>query len=67
MKDTITITVPVDPGVAEYFSSASDVERRKIQMMGNSFLHDMMELVTRRQEAEAARGEYWTNSVSRRR
>ena len=59
MKDTITITVPVDPGVAEYYRSASDWERRKIKMMVNSFLHDMMELAKRRQEAEAARGECW--------
>lgn len=59
MKDTITITVPVDSGVAEYYRSASDMERRKIQMMVNSFLRDMMELAKRRQEAEAARGECW--------
>lgn len=59
MKDTITITVPVDSGVAEYYRSASDMERRKIQRMVNSFLRDMMELAKRRQEAEAARGECW--------
>ena len=59
MKDTITITVPVDPGVAEYYRSASDWERRKIQMMVNRFLGDMAALAKRRQEAEAARGECW--------
>lgn len=59
MQDTITITVPVDSGVAEYYCSASDMERRKIKRMVNSFLRDMMELAKRRQEAEAARGECW--------
>ena len=59
MKDTITITVPVDSGVAEYYRSASDMEHRKIQGMVNRFLRDMMELAKRRQEAEAARGECW--------
>ena len=59
MKDTITITVPVDSGVAEYYRSASDMERRKIKRMVNSFLRDMMELAKRREEAKAARGECW--------
>ena len=59
MKDTITLTVPVDSEVAEYYRSASDMERRKLQFMVNSFLRDMMELAKRRQEAEAARGECW--------
>ena len=59
MKDTITITAPVDSGVAEYYRSASDMERRKIQLMVNSFLRDMMELAKRRQEDEEARGECW--------
>lgn len=59
MKDTITITVPVDSEVAEYYRSASDWERRKIQMMVNRFLGDMTALAKRRQEAEAARGECW--------
>ena len=59
MTDTITITAPVDSGVAEYYRSASDMERRKLQFMVNSFLRDMMELAKRRQAAEAARGECW--------
>ena len=59
MKDTITITVPVDSELAEYYRSASDWERRKIQMMVNRFLGDMAALAERRQEAEAARGECW--------
>lgn len=65
MKDTITITVPVELGVAEYYRSASDMERRKIQMMVNSFLRDMMELAKRRQKAEAARGECWEEDQQR--
>ncbi len=65
MKDTITITVPVDSGVAEYYRSASDWERRKIQMMVSSFLRDMMELAKRRQEAEAARDECWEANQQR--
>ena len=59
MKDTITITLPVDSEVAEYYRSASDWERRKIKRMVNSFLRDMMELAKRRQEDEEARGEFW--------
>ena len=59
MKDIITIKVPVDSGVAEYYRSASDMERRKLRFMVNSFLRDMMELAKKRQEDEAARGECW--------
>lgn len=67
MKDTITITVPVDSGVAEYYRSASDMERRKIELLVNLHLRDMMTLAKRRQEAEAARGECWKADLERRR
>lgn len=67
MKDTITITVPVDSGVAEYYRSASDMERRKIELLVNLHLRDMMALAKRRQEAEAARGECWEADLERRR
>lgn len=67
MKDTITITVPVDSGVAEYYRSASDMERRKIELLVNLHLRDMMALARRRQEAEAARGECWEAELERRR
>ena len=67
MKDTITITVPVDSGVAEYYRSASDVDRRKIELLVNLHLRDMMALAKRRQEAEAARGECWEADLERRR
>ncbi len=67
MKDTITITVPVDSGVAEYYRSASDVERRKIELLVNLHLRDMMALAKRRQEDEAARGECWEADLERRR
>jgi RimJ/RimL family protein N-acetyltransferase len=67
MKDTITITVPVDSGVAEYYRSASDVDRRKIELLVNRHLRDMMALAKRRQEAEAARGECWEADLERRR
>lgn len=66
MKDTITITVPVDSGVAEYYLSASDIDRRKIELLVNSHLRDMMALDKRRQEAEAARGECWEADQQRR-
>lgn len=56
MTDTITITVPVDSEVAEYYRSASDMDHRKVEFLVNSFLRDMMALAKRRQEAEAARG-----------
>ena len=56
MKDTITMTVSVDSGVAEYYRSASDLDRHKIELMVNLYLHDMMALAEKRQEAEAARG-----------
>ena len=65
MKDTVLITVPVDSGMSEYYRSASDMERRKIKMMVNSFLRDMMTLARRRQEAEAARGEFWEADLQR--
>lgn len=65
MQDTITITVPVDSGVAEYYRSASDMERRKIKRMVNSFLRDMMELAKRRREDEEARGECWEGDQRR--
>ena len=64
MKDTIT--VPVDSGAAEYYRSASDMDRRKIERLVNSFLSDMMALAKRRQEAEAARGECWEADQQRR-
>ena len=67
MKDTITITVPVDSGVAEYYRSASDVDRRKIELLVNLHLRDMMALAKRRREAEAARGECWEAEMERRR
>ena len=67
MKDTITITVPVDSGVAEYYRSASDMERRKIELLVNLHLRDMMALAKRRQEAEAGRGECWEADLERRR
>ena len=65
MQDTITITVPVDSGVAEYYRSASDMEHRKIQFMVNSFLRDMMALAKRRHEDEEARGECWEEDQQR--
>ena len=67
MKDTITIKVPVDSGVAEYYRSASDMERRKIELLVNLHLRDMMALAKRRQEADAQRGECWEADVERRR
>ena len=67
MKDTITITVPVDSGVAEYYRSAPDVDRRKIELLVNLHLRDMMALAKRRQEDEAARGECWEADLERRR
>jgi hypothetical protein len=67
MKDTITATAPVDSGVAEYHHSASDVERRKIELLVNLHLRDMTALARRRQEAEAARGECWEAELERRR
>ena len=65
MTDTITITVPVDSGVAEYYRSASDVDLRKIELLVNLHLRDMMALAKRRQEAE--RGECWEAELERRR
>ncbi|MDE2786881.1 MAG: hypothetical protein OXL37_09490 [Chloroflexota bacterium] len=59
MKDTITITVTVDSGVAEYFRTASDVDRHKIELLVNLHLRDMMALDKKRREDEEARGEYW--------
>ena len=50
------MTVSVDSGVAEYYRSASDLDRHKIELMVNLYLHDMMALAEKRQEAEAARG-----------
>ena len=67
MRDTITITVPVDPDVAEYYRSASDTDHRKVEFLVNSFLRDMMALAKKRQEAEAARGECWEADLERRR
>ena len=67
MKDTITITVPVDSGVAEYYRSASDVDLRKIELLVNLHLRDMMALAKRRQEDEAARGECWEADLERQR
>lgn len=67
MKDTITITVPVDSGVAEYYCTASDVDRRKIELLVNLHLRDMMALAKKRQEAEEARGECWEADLERRR
>ena len=67
MTDTITITVPVDPGVAEYYRSASDVDLRKIELLVNLHLRDMMALAKRRQEAEGERGECWEAELERRR
>ena len=52
MTDTITITVPVDSEVAEYYRSASDMDHRKVEFLVSSFLRDMMALAKRRQEAE---------------
>ena len=57
MKDTIAVAV--DPDVAEYFRSTSDMDRRKVEFVVNSFLRDMMALAKKRQEAKAARGECW--------
>lgn len=67
MTDTITITVPVDPGVAEYYRSASDVDRRKIELLVNLHLRDMMALDKKRQEAEAALSECSEAELERRR
>ena len=57
MRDTVTITVPVDSAVAEYDRAASYADRRKIELLVNLHLRDMMKLVNKRQEGEAARGE----------
>lgn len=55
MTDTITITVPVDSGVAEYYRSASDVDRRKIELLVSLYLRDMMVRAGKMPEAELAR------------
>lgn len=57
MKDTIVMTV--DSDVAEFYRSTSDMNRRKVEFLVNSFLHDMLALAKRQQEAEAARGPCW--------
>ena len=57
MKDTIAVTV--DSDVAEYYSSTSDMGRRQVEFLVNSYLRDKMALAKRRQEAEAARGTCW--------
>ncbi len=67
MTDTITITVPVDPGVAEYYRSTSDIDRRKIELLVNLHLRDMMALAKKRQEAEAASGGCSETELERRR
>ena len=67
MTDTITITVPVGPGVAEYYRSASEVDRRKIELLVNLYLRDMMARAKKLQEAEAARGGCSEADLERRR
>lgn len=65
MKDTIAVTV--DSDVAEYYRSTSDMDRRKVEFLVNSFLRDMMVVAKKRQEAEAARGPCWEADLERRR
>jgi len=57
MKDTIAVTV--DSDVAEYYRSTSDMGRRTVALLVNSYLRDKMALAKRQQEAEAARGPCW--------
>lgn len=64
MKDTIVMTV--DSDVAEFYRSTSDMNRRKVEFLVNSFLHDMLALAKRQQEAEAARGPCWEAEQERR-
>lgn len=64
---TDTIAVKVDPDVAEYYRSASDMDHRKVEFLLNSFLSDMMTLAQKRQEAEAARGPCRETDLERRR
>ena len=64
MKDTIAVTV--DSDVAEFYRSTSDMNRRKVEFLVNSFLHDMLALDKRQQEAEAARGPCWEAEQERR-
>ena len=64
MKDTIAVTV--DSDVAEFYRSTSDMNRRKVEFLVNSFLRDMMALAKRQQEAEAARGPCWEAEQERR-
>ena len=64
MKDTIAVTV--DSDVAEFYRSTSDMNRRKVEFLVNSFLRDMLALAKRQQEAEAARGPCWEAEQERR-
>ena len=64
MKDTIAMTV--DSDVAEFYRSTSDMNRRKVEFLVNSFLRDMLALAKRQQEAEAARGPCWEAEQERR-
>lgn len=64
MKDTIVMTV--DSDVAEFYRSTSDMNRRKVEFLVNSFLHDMLALAKRQQEAEAARSPCWEAEQERR-